>query len=141
MPGAMRLPARFPNLLEVRRDLDAIADGLSAALAEGITQDAQPLLASTRALTPYGPGPTSEKDDLPHIRDAWGVSVQGGGIVLYSRHPGARVLEYGGTIRPRGVAITFRPEAMARRAAVRALPEIERNVEHRLAELAERHHF
>lgn len=141
MAGAMRIPADFPNLLEVRRDLDAIADGLSAALAEGIASDAQPLLRTTRDLTPYGRGPTSAKDDLPHIRDAWGVSVQGGAIVLYSTHPGARVLEYGGTIAPRGVPITFKPEAMARRAAVTVLPAIEAAVETRLDELAQRHNF
>ena len=52
-----RIAADFENLTEVRQSLDAVADGLGRALTEGIIQDAQPLLATTKALTPYGPGP------------------------------------------------------------------------------------
>ena len=109
-------------------------------MAEGIAQDAQPLLATTKALTPYGPGPRIGADPdsdsaLAHIRDMLAVQVTGGTISLIASHPGAVVHEFGGTIRPRGVPIKFREQAMARRAAVQHLPEIERAVEARIARI------
>jgi hypothetical protein len=131
----MRISADFPNLTETRASLDAIADGLSRALSEGIRQDAQPLLVATKALTPYGPGPRGGKDDLPHIRDTIDVSVSGGTIAIIASHPGAIVHEWGGTIKPRGVAIKFKEAAMARRAAVQQLPAIERNIDARIDRL------
>lgn len=138
--GALRLAADFPNLTEVRESLDAIADGLSRALAEGLAQDAAPLLATTKALTPYGPGvragADAESDDaLGHVRDMLAITVQGGTISIVAAHPAARVLEWGGTIAPRGTPITFTAQAMARRAAVQQLPQIERTVEDRIARL------
>lgn len=138
--AGMRLRAGFDNLTEVRRSLDAVADGLSRALAEGIAQDAQPLLVTTKALTPYGPGPYPGADPdsggaLPHVRDMLAVVVNGGTISLIAHHPAAVVLEYGGTIRPRGAPIEFKPQAMARRAAVQQLPAIEQAVEARIAAL------
>ena len=109
-------------------------------MTEGIIQDAQPLLATTKALTPYGPGPYVGADPdsdsaLAHIRDMLAVHVAGGTISLVASHPGAVVHEFGGTIRPRGVPITFKEQAMARRAAVQHLPEIERAVDARIARL------
>lgn len=138
--GAMRLAADFENISEVRAQLDAIADGLGRALAEGIAQDAQPLLATTRALTPLGPGPRAgaepgSDDALPHVRDLLGVTVQGGTIAITAAHPAAKVLEWGGTISPRGVPIKFTEHAMARRAAVQELPAIERAVEDRINQM------
>jgi hypothetical protein len=138
--AGMRLAADFEDLNEVRASLDAVADGLGRALAEGIAQDAQPLLETTKALTPYGPGPYPGADEdsdsaLPHIRDMLAVTVQGGTISLIASHPGAVVHEFGGTIAPKGVGITFKPQAMARRAAVQHLPEIERAVEARIARM------
>lgn len=135
--AGMKLAAGFDNLSDTRASLDAISDGLGRALAEGITQDAQSLLATTKALTPYGPGPYPGADPdsggaLPHVRDMLSVVVAGGTIALVSQHPAGAVLEYGGTIKPRGVAITFKAHAMARRAAVAQLPEIERAVEQRI---------
>ena len=53
----------------------------------------------------------------------------------YRRHPGAIVHEFGGTIRPKGVLIEFKEQAMARRAAVQHLPEIERAIESRIDRL------
>jgi hypothetical protein len=136
----MRLSASFENITEVREYLNSIADGLDRALLEGLIQDAQPLLATTKALTPYGPGPrpTADPDSdgaLPHIRDMLAVTVSGGSIALIAHHPGAVVHEWGGTIRPRGAPIKFKEQAMARRAAVQQLPEIERAVDDRISQL------
>jgi len=136
----MRLAASFENINEVRASLEAAADGLGRALAEGITQDAQPLLATTKALTPWGPGPRAgadpdSSDALDHIRNMMAVTVQGGTIAVIAHHPGAKVWEWGGTIQPHGVPIHFRTQAMARRAGVQELPRIERAVEARIARL------
>lgn len=138
--GTWRLAANFENLTAVRASLEATADGLGRALAEGLATDARPLLATAQLLTPLGPGPELGADEdsdsaLPHIRDTLAVTVQGGTIVVSAAHPGAKVLEYGGTIRPRGTPITFRPQAMVRRAAAQHLPEIERAVDERIARL------
>lgn len=138
--AGMRLAASFEGLTEVRALLESAADGLGRALAEGIAQDAQPLLATTKALTPLGPGaratadPDSD-DALTHMREMLAVTVHGGTITLIAEHPGLVVHEYGGTIRPRGVPIKFKTQAMARRAAVIQLPEIERNVDARIARM------
>jgi hypothetical protein len=138
--AGMRLAADFPDLLETRRALEAAADGLGRALNEELAKDAQPLLVTTRALTALGPGPYPGADPdsdnaLPHIRDMYSVVVAGGTISLIAHHPGAVVHEWGGTIRPRGVPITFKAEAMARRAAVKELPEIERAIDERISRL------
>ena len=137
---AMRVAADFENLTDIRAQLEAIADGLGRALAEGIAQDAQPLLATTKALTPFGEGPRATADPdsdaaLPHIRDMLAVTVSGGSIALIAHHPGAVVHEWGGTIKPRGTAIHFKEAAMARRATVQHLPEIERAVDERIGRL------
>lgn len=140
----MRLAAGFENITELRRDLDAIKDGLGNALAQGLAEDAAELLASAKALTPFGPGPepTADEDSdnaLPHIRDTLAVTVNGGTIALTSTHPGAIVHEWGGTIRPNGAPIDIATAAMTRKAAVAELPDIERAVEQRIDRLVKQH--
>jgi hypothetical protein len=138
----MRLAANFENLTELRADLDAIGDGLNQALTAGLAQDAQALLAETKAGTPYGPGPRAGAkgdDALPHIRDMLNVDVRGGTIAIIATHPGAIVHEYGGTISPHGTPITIARAAMARKAAVRELPAMEQNIQDRIDQLAREH--
>lgn len=140
----MKLSADWENIAELRRDLEAVADGLGRVLAEGITADAQPLLTETRALTPLGEGPRptadpDSDDSLPHIRDTLDVQVRGGTLALISTHPGAIVHEFGGTIRPHGAAIQIQRSAMARRALVSQLPQIEESVGARIDQLLAQH--
>jgi hypothetical protein len=141
--GALRLTAGWEDIRELTTDLENVKDGLGRALADGIASDALPLLQETRALTPYGPGPRAsafETDDaLPHIRDTLGVSVEGGAVALYAQHPGARVLEWGGTIAPHGQPIKFREHAMARTAAEHQLPVMEERVNRRIDSLLQQH--
>ena len=130
----------FENIAEVRRYLASVDVGLSRALAEGIESDAQPLLAETKALTPYGPGPRlnsppTSDNALPHIRETLAVLVRGGTILLRSSHPGAVVHEWGGTIRPNGSAITIHEAGMARRAGLIELPRLEQAVQGRIDRL------
>lgn len=140
----MRLAANFENLTDLRADLDAVADGLSRALSAGLVQDAQALLAETKAGTPYGPGPrpgakAGSDDALPHIRDMLNVDVRGGTIAIVATHPGAIVHEYGGTISPHGTPITIAQAGMARKAAVRELPHLEQTIRERIDQLAQEH--
>jgi hypothetical protein len=130
----------FENIAEVRRYLASVDKGLSRAVAEGIESDAQPLLAETKALTPYGPGPSlhsppTSDNSLPHIRETLSVLVRGGTILLRSSHPGAVVHEWGGTIRPHGSPITIHEAGMARRAALIELPALETAVQSRIDRL------
>jgi hypothetical protein len=69
------------------------------------------------------------------MRDMMAVTTAGGTITLIAHHPGAIVHEWGGTIHPRGVPIKFKEAAMARRAAVQHLPEIERAIDARIDRL------
>jgi hypothetical protein len=136
----MRLAADFDNLNDLRADLEAVEDGLGRALGKGIEDDAEPLLAETKSLTPLGPGPrvgADEKssDALPHIRDMISVDARGGTVAIIATHPGAVVHEWGGTIAPNGAAITFKETGMARRAAVTQLPAVERNIALRIDRL------
>lgn len=141
--GAFRLAGDFRNLREAIDDVEAVADGLGKALAEGIAQDAQPLLATAKELTPLTSiqrpivkAPAGSNDaTLDHVREMLEVAVLGGAIVIIAGHPGAKVHEWGGTIQPRGIPIKFTERAMTRRAAVRHLPEIERAVEARIEAL------
>lgn len=140
----MKLAAGFENVNELRKDLDAIADGLGLALAKSITEAAEPLATKTRAFTPVGEGPrlnarAGSDDALPHIRDTIGVTTAGGSIALYSTHPGAVVHEWGGTVAPSGVAIHIKPAAMSRKAAVAELPRIEEDVQDRIDRLIALH--
>jgi hypothetical protein len=123
---------------QVVGDLNAIADGLYGAVEAGIHDDAAELLALTAEYTPYGPGPQNAKDNLPHMRDTFTFDT-GGGLTLESWHPGARVVEFGGTIAPNHSPIHFVPREMAYRAAEESLPAIEKLVRLHIDELIASH--
>lgn len=68
----------------------------------------QPVLESAQGLAPRQTGAFARTLKL---------SVTQRGIAIVSSHPGAGVLHWGGTIRPRGVPITFPRTLFAVRAA------------------------
>jgi len=127
------------GLRETARDLEAVADGLGRLIPAAITRAAEPIVARARSLTPVGPGPQGPRDNLPHIASTLYAQPSGEGAAIVSPHPAAPILEYGGTIAPRGVPITIRTVAMAHKAADQLLPQVEQDIEDRIAALIREH--
>lgn len=109
---------------ELRRDLEALQVGLSRELAVLRRDAAEQLSRATAANTPFGPGPQSERDNLPHIRNT--IAARATGVI--STHPAALVHEFGGTIEPRGVPIRIPRREMAARALAENLVSIEQQL-------------
>lgn len=95
-------------------------------MRRAIAADLQPIRAQAAAGMPVGPGPsgTTRENRRPHIRDTLRATVRGNRGVIKSTHPGAGVVNYGGTIAPHGAPIRFSRD---REAVYRAV------VAHRMA--------
>lgn len=80
------------------RDLKGISAQAPREVRTVVKEQLQPMLAVAKANAP-GTGVT--------IGGRWRVSVRGAQGSLINDHPGVRPWEFGGTIAPRGVPITF----------------------------------
>lgn len=140
MPVTIR--ASFPNAKQVRRDLKHIEEGIGREVTAAFRAAGGVVAARTSALTPRGPGPRrgakNPNDRLPHIADTIRAGTKGKAITVRSTHPAAPVLEFGGTIQPRGVPITFRAREMAKRAGDQTTSEMEAALEQHLDALLRR---
>jgi hypothetical protein len=88
---------------------------------------------------PRGPGPQGGKDNLPHIADTVsGFANQITGTVA-GTHPAVQVLNWGGTIAPRGLEIHFPHKHYAQQAGDEILPRIEQQLQDDVDELAARY--
>jgi hypothetical protein len=136
---AGEVTAAFQNIGEVRRDLDSVSLGLGRELAALLRSDVATVARKTSSLTVRGPGPRSLHDNLPHVAETiTGVSIPTG-VAVVSSHPGAGVLEYGGTISPRGVPIKIDEHGMAHAAGEAELPGLERRLTQRIDALLAAH--
>lgn len=141
--------ANFHGADEFARDLESFRLGLGRKVRDAITKAAGPIATLTGRLTPRGPGPTSptrpsapgrrNDNPLPHIADTMAATATPSGAAILSRHPGAPVTEYGGTIAPNGAPITIKPAEMAHKAGEATLGDLERDVARALDELAAEH--
>lgn len=114
MPSTIRLS--ISDLREIRADLEAVEDGLGAAVDRAILQVAAPVLGRAERLAPYDSthrGHRGSDEDPGHIRDSLHMRPTPYGAALYSTHPGAPVHEYGGTIAPKGTPFFIPPQAYA----------------------------
>ena len=140
---AVTIRARFPNASQVRRDLKMIERGIGREVTAAFRTAGMVVAARTAALTPRGPGPRAgaknPNDRLPHVADTIRAGTKGKAITVRSTHPAAPVLEFGGTIRPRGAPIHFRARAMAKTAGERTTADLERELERQLDALLRRH--
>lgn len=136
---ANTIRAGFAGVDAVRRDLEAVAEGLGTFLRPVLRSAAQPVLDLTQGLTPVGPGPQSRTDRLPHVRETWRIGVQANGVNIYSLHPAAPLLEFGGTIAPKGHPITFAAHGMALTAGKQQQSAVEARVEAGIDALIQRH--
>ncbi len=126
MPATIRI--QTPSLRDLQRDLESVELGLGRAVRDELVDAAEPVRLRTAENTPVGPGPQSAKDNLPHIGETIQVSPRVDGAAIVSRHPGAGVLEYGGTIAPKGTPIQIAPHEMARKAGEQKAGEVQRRV-------------
>ena len=86
------------GLREFRRDLKKLQPLVDRELREEIRDAAGPMLAEAKAKARRRTGAYAKSLKI-------GVTTKG--ISIYSRHPGASVIHWGGTIEPRGVPIVF----------------------------------
>lgn len=128
---ALRFTSSVLGASEMRRDLEALQIGLGAKLTDLRREAAEILARQTAANAPYGPGPQSPRDNLPHLRDT--ITSRASGVV--STHPAALVHEYGGTIEPRGVPIQIPRREMAARAVLTEGQRVEETLARSLDDL------
>lgn len=136
---ASTIRASFQGVGDVRADLESVKLGLARELTAVLRGEGDAIARDAKPLTPLGPGPQSARDALPHIADTLSGAATATGLAIVSSHPGAGVLEYGGTIAPRGHPITFEAHAMAHKAGEAALPDIESEVSQRINALLAAH--
>lgn len=91
------------------RSLKDVDRAAPRTMRQGIAGALQPIRLEAAGKMPTGPGPTEGGGDnrLPHVRDTLKAITRGSRGVLRSTHPGAGVVNFGGTIRPHGGAIRF----------------------------------
>lgn len=128
------------NVAEIRADLDAVSIGLGRELGKAFKEAANLALAGAGPLTPYDPlHDAAREDGLPHIRDSLYVTGLASGAAVASRHPGAVVHEFGGTIAPKGQPIEIAAAEMAHTAGLAAFPAIAAHLEQRVSALVQQH--
>lgn len=137
---ASTLRTSVGNVNELRRDLEAVSIGLGRELTRTLREAAGLAAEAAKPLTPYDPLHNEKrKDGLPHIRDSLFAVALGSGSAVASRHPGAVVHEYGGTIAPKGEPIQIKRSEMAHRAGEAQLPAIAALLERRISALVAQH--
>lgn len=136
---ADQITAKWDGLAEIRKDLESVQLGLGRSLNAIIREIGGPVAREASANTPTGPGLRPPSDVVPHMAGTIKAATISNGIAIVSSHPGAGVLEYGGTIAPRGTPFTIESRAMAHKAGEAELPRIESEVTQRINALLAAH--
>lgn len=138
MASTLRVPLTV-DLGDLFQELQSVELGLGKVLKAAL-KDAGDLAARrTAELFPRGPGPQSAKDNLPHIADTiTGYATQSYAQVV-SDHPAAPVINFGGTISPRGVEIFFPTKLYAQQAGEQVLPQIQERLQGEIDRLTAEH--
>ena len=132
--------ATVTGVADLRADLEAVRLGLGRELTRTLKDAAGLATQATKPLTPFDPlHRVTRPDGLPHIRDSVFAIALGSGAAVASRHPGAVVHEYGGTIAPRGKPIQIARSEMAHTAGEAQLPAINDLLERRINALIAQH--
>jgi phage gpG-like protein len=103
----MEAQIRTENLAQLRRDLKRLDPLIDRELRDSIKEAADKVAVTAGALAPRRSGALAHS-----IRPF----VSGAKASVGSTLPYAGVVEFGGSIRPRGVPITFKPAGMVGRA-------------------------
>lgn len=136
---ASTIKASLEGTVEIRRDLESVRLGLGRELTALLRSEGDVIARRTVPLTPVGPGPQSPRDNLPHVASTISGAAIPSGVAVVSSHPAGPVLEYGGTIAPRGTPITIKQHAMAHKAGELDLPRLESEVSRRVNALLAAH--
>lgn len=110
---------RVEGLREFRRDLKRVNPAVSRELAAGLKTAAKRVADEAKTRAPRKTGAYA---------DSFRVYAAKGGFSVGSRLPQAGVLHWGGTIRPRGVPITFKPRPVVMDAAEHQADRIVKDV-------------
>lgn len=129
----------------LRDDLESVKLGLGREVGKLMQRAIEPLVAPTKANTPYDPNHRQDrKDGLPHIRDS--IKVGGASALtatLVSTHPAAAVFEWNDGLRPsiapRGVPLTLESVQMAHKAADSRIGLVETTVADGVSALIAKH--
>lgn len=109
-----------PGLADLRRDLGRISRDLRVALDAELrvmgneARDRARTLLRERSKNPQG-----------RIERTIRTSVSRGGVAIYSRHPGAAPIQWGGVIKPRGTPIKLVGKRYMSEAVGEGLEELE----------------
>lgn len=138
---ASTIRTSLQNVNELRADLDAVRIGLGRELSQVLKEGAGLAATAAQPLTPYDVlHDDTRKDGLGHIRDSlYAIALGGSVAAVASRHPGAVVHEYGGTIAPKGEPIQIKRREMAHTAGHAELGAIEDLLERRISALIRQH--
>jgi hypothetical protein len=121
------------------QDLDSVELGLGREVGKVLERGADIVARRTGELMPRGPGPQGGKDNLPHIADTVAGFANQLTATIAGTHPAVQVLNFGGTIAPRGHEIHFPHKHYAQQAADEVMPRLEQQVEDDVNELAARY--
>lgn len=124
------LRVEIEGLRKFRRDIKAMDDGLPKEASAILKGAAQVVAAEARSRAPRGTGALAASIKAASAGDRALVRV---GV------PYAAVHEFGGTIRPRGAAITIRKRAMVYGAIAHKRADVERIILRGFDGLARRH--
>jgi hypothetical protein len=132
----LKLSVDLGSLVE---DLDSVEIGLGQEVGKVLKRGADDIAALVRKRMPLGPGPQGGKDKLPHIRDTVAGYANQLTATVAGQHPAVQVLNYGGTIAPRGAEIHFPHKHYAQQAGDELMPKLEQQAQDAIDELAARY--
>lgn len=132
------MPATQPAILtlglrKLTRDLRKMGLEAPREVRATLKDSLAPMVAHARDRT--------RKGVTGRLAGSWRGTARGSSAAITSNHPGMRVNEFGGTIRPHGGAIEFEPqEAMYGRDGALAVerPNVERRLRENMEKLAHR---
>lgn len=129
------------GIRSTQRALRSVDRRAPTELRRSIREAIEPIRLKAAAKLPRGPGRRGKGDDaLPHIADTLRVVNVRSGAGIRSRHPGFPVVNFGGTIRPKGEPIDFPADREALYSSIAdELGDVQRDIRRRIEVLGERY--
>lgn len=146
MAGTLRVHASV-DLRGLQQDLESVQLGLGREVGKAVKEAGGHVVRAIPRYTPFDPKHRSLRRSgdgsvvsVGHVRDSFDARSAGATTVaITSDHPAAPVIEFGGTIRPKGSPIRIREFRMVGKAGQAEAAAFERDLESRIDALL-RHH-
>jgi hypothetical protein len=136
IPGGGTAPSPIgvdtSDFKRLRKDLRAFDKDIARAVDAGLKEAARPIAGEAAALAPRRTGALA-RSYRPYVR--------GGVVGVRSSLPYASLVEFGGTIAPRGAPITFRPSLPLVHATERHADDVVQAIDRELGAAAREHGF